>query len=119
MSLDARIGMLNGGRYYCYPNGYAQAEFIGSLAEVEEVLDLVSARLPTHFAPSRLDRIRRYQVTVTPRCVAYAGAWRADEYAVEDHARSHADAITAVRRQWNEQEGRYGVRASFRAKVID
>ncbi len=83
------------------------------------MLDLVSARSPTHFAPSRLDRIRRYQVTVTPRCVAYAGAWRADEYAVEVHARSHADAITAVRRQWNEQEGRYGVRASFRAKVID
>lgn len=35
---DPRIGMLSGGRFYAYANGYQNEPVIGSLAEVEAAL---------------------------------------------------------------------------------
>lgn len=38
--LDARIGMLNGGRFYAYVHGYNSEPVVGALAEVENALGL-------------------------------------------------------------------------------
>lgn len=40
MSLDPRIGTLNSGKFYCFPNGNGKPELIGSLEEVEVALGL-------------------------------------------------------------------------------
>lgn len=47
MNLDPRIGMLNSGKFYCFPNGNGQPEFMGSLEEVEVALGLCP-ELPAH-----------------------------------------------------------------------
>lgn len=39
---DPRIGMLNGGRFYAYVNGYSSEPVIGSLADVEKALGIAS-----------------------------------------------------------------------------
>ncbi|MBP8275284.1 MAG: hypothetical protein KAX55_00125 [Propionivibrio sp.] len=43
MNLDPRIGKLNGGKFYCFPDGYGKPEFIGTLEEVGSVLGLSPA----------------------------------------------------------------------------
>ncbi len=40
MTLDPRIGKLNSGKFYCFPNGNDQPELIGSLKEIEAALGL-------------------------------------------------------------------------------
>lgn len=42
MRLDPRIGMLNSGKFYCFPNGNGKPEFMGTLEEVEAALGLPS-----------------------------------------------------------------------------
>ena len=42
MNLDPRIGMLNSGKFYCFPYGYGQPEVIGTLWDVEVALGLRS-----------------------------------------------------------------------------
>lgn len=40
MNLDPRIGKLNGGKFYCFSDGYGKPEFTGTLEEVGSVLGL-------------------------------------------------------------------------------
>lgn len=40
MILDQRIGKLNGGKFYCFPDGHGKPEFIGTLEEIEAALGL-------------------------------------------------------------------------------
>ncbi len=106
--------MLSSGKFYCFQNGYGKPELIGTLEEVEVALGIRSA----NFTAKRARKIRHYAVTVTPIIVAYAGSWRGDEYTVEVDARTNSEAITKVRQARNETEGRYGIPATYRAKVI-
>lgn len=108
--LDPRIGQLNGGKFYCFPNGYGQPELIGSREEIE-----VALGLRRRVAASKPKPSRRYLVTVTPVLHYYIGAWQSGEYTVEVDATSRSEAIAIVRRQRNENEGRHRVRANFSA----
>jgi hypothetical protein len=59
MNLDPRIGKLNSGKFYCFPNGYDRPEFVGSLEEVEAVLgiraeSLAPAKIASPTSESRL-----------------------------------------------------------------
>jgi hypothetical protein len=62
--------------------------------------------------------LHRYRVTVTPKIVTYAGSDTYGEYTVEVDAYDRADAIKSVRRERNDNEGRYGVPATYRASRI-
>jgi len=123
MHLDPRIGVLNSGRYYAFVDGYNKPEFVGSLEEVELRLGI---RQPKAGAKKVVgsSRLYEYEVTVTPRVVAYSGggygteAQTFGEYTERVDARTGAEAITRVRRARNEQEGRYGVKATYRAKRV-
>lgn len=112
MPLDPRIGMLSGGRFYCFANGYDRPEIVGTLETVQVALGLRAK-------PAKAAAVRRYQVTVTPQMTIYCGAWCGEAYTVEVDAVSHSRAIAMVRQQRNEEEGRYGVRATYRAKVLE
>ena len=61
---------------------------------------------------------KEYTVTITPKITAYAGASVFGEYAVTVFAKSHAEALKQARAERRESEGRYGVPATFRAKLI-
>ena len=69
--MDARIGMLNSGKFYAFVNGYDAPEFVGTLAEVETALGIreaAPARKPLA-APAK--KIKRYHVAarlVNPSC---------------------------------------------------
>lgn len=109
--MDPRIGLLLSGRCYCFPEGYAAPEFIGTRAECE-------VRLGVRAAP-RVERERReFVVTVTPTLVVHAGSWRGGSYEVVVYARTHAEAISSARRQRRDEEGRFGVPATFRARLV-
>ena len=43
MLLDPRIGKLNSGLYYCYPEGHGKPELTGTLEEIEAALGLCPA----------------------------------------------------------------------------
>lgn len=61
---------------------------------------------------------KEYTVTITPKITAYAGASVFGEYTVTVFAKSHAEALKQARAERRESEGRYGVPATFRAKLI-
>lgn len=63
-TLDPRIGMLNGGKFYCFPNGNGQPEFAGSLEEVEAALGLRRAA-PTPVKSAKTASSRRWTVVLT------------------------------------------------------
>ena len=50
MNLDPRIGKLNSGKFYCFPNGNGKPELIGTLDEVEAALGLRAAVDPVSLA---------------------------------------------------------------------
>lgn len=129
MKLDPRIGVLNGGKFYCYPNGNGRPEFVGTLAEVEAALGIrptpgsqpapapASSAMPARARTS--GGLRDYEVTITPKVVSYAGAGTFGEYTVTVCARSHSEAIKMARQDRREAEGRHGVAATYRARVIE
>ncbi len=56
MNLDPRIGMLNSGKFYCFPNGTGKPELIGTLEEVEVALGLrPPAELATPATVAKVD----------------------------------------------------------------
>lgn len=81
-----------------------------SYEEVEQVLGIRKN--------TQKKNLRQYVVTVIPSIVAYAGGWKGDSYDVEVSASSHTNAITKVRQQRNESEGRYAVPCQYRVKVL-
>lgn len=119
--MDARIGALNGGQFYCFPHGYAAAEFRGSLAEVEASLGLRPRRVveasPARRAAKR--QIRLYEVTVTPSMVAYAGSSTFGEYKVAIAARDRVEAISKARAERRDADGRLAVPAKFSARLAE
>lgn len=117
MNLDPRIGVLNGGKFYCFPNGHGKPEFIGTQEEVEIALGLRQSAAKEEKPAKRQGELRDYVVTITPRKITYAGSQTFGEYTVEVVARSNSEAITKARRERNDNEGRYGVPATFRAKL--
>lgn len=58
-------------------------------------------------------------MTITPRIVTFAGADAFGEYTVEVLARDRNDAIRSARRERNWNEGRYGVPATYRARITN
>lgn len=111
VNLDPRIGRLLSGRYYCFPNGYDKPEFIGTLEKVKSALGILGS--------AKKDQdCRNYEVIVTPVITAYAGSVVFDECSVRVCARSHAEAIKIVRRKRYDEEGRHGVKAAYRARVL-
>ncbi|WP_199028810.1 hypothetical protein [Ralstonia sp. ASV6] len=123
MNLDPRIGLLSSGKFYTFPNGPHKPEFIGTLEEVEARLGLPES-CAEEAQPVKLRSLRDFEVTVKPKVVAHSGGgWSGasqtfGEYTVRVSARTHSDAITKVRQERNEQEGRHGIKANFRAKRI-
>lgn len=62
--------------------------------------------------------IRAYEVTVTPKQTVYSGTWRNGEYTAKVYAKSRSEAITIARREYNEENGgRHGIPATYRAKI--
>lgn len=119
MNLDPRIGMLNSRQFYAFVDGYDAPEVVGTLAEVETALGLrPPATMPIQPVKKSGAALRPYQVTVTPSTVTYAGSDTYGEYIVDIDARSHSEAITKVRAARNAAEGRYRVRATYRAKRV-
>lgn len=112
MLLDPRIGILNGGKFYCFPRGYHNPEFKGSLAEVEHALGLSKSSAPVKAAGNRM-----FIVTVTPTVVTYAGCSAFGEYTIEVYAANQSAAISKARQERNLEEGRHGVKATYRAKL--
>jgi hypothetical protein len=60
---------------------------------------------------------KTYEVTVTPVQILYSGSWVGGEYTVEVYAKSASSAITKARQDRTAEEGRCGVKATYKAKV--
>lgn len=61
---------------------------------------------------------RDYSVTVTPKITTYAGNNTSGEYTATISARSRDEAIKLARKDRSDIEGRYGVSATYRAKIL-
>ena len=110
--MDARIGILTrAGRpvFYAFARGYDAPAVEGTLDEVEAALGISKAKP----RPS----LRDWNVTVTPRTIAYCGTSTLSAYTVTITARTRGEAIKAARQQRNDEEGRYAPRATFTAKL--
>lgn len=118
MRLDPRIGTLNTGKFYAYPNdAYDKPPVIGTLEQVETALGL---RQPAQAKKQKSqNQWRDYIVTVTPQFKVYCGDWSNGEYTTTVYARSHAEAIKKEREEYNDREGRGpdGVPAKFKARL--
>lgn len=110
MNLDPRIGKLSGDRFYCFAQGYDRKETIGTLDEIEVALGLRVIKSKP---------MRQYIVTVTPVMITFGSHGASGEYTVNVSAISSSLAITKARQAHNDEEGRFGVRATYRAKLID
>lgn len=67
MSLDPRIGMLNSGKFYCFPDGHGKPEFIGTLEEVEIALGLrpaVPQEVPVDTPEKKTKAVQMWTVTL-------------------------------------------------------
>ena len=60
---------------------------------------------------------KRYLVTVTPKILSYAGNCTQGEYTVTIGARTNAEAIKYARRDRRDNEGRYAVPCTYRARL--
>ena len=60
---------------------------------------------------------KEYEVTISPKMTTYAGSATFGEYTVSVTAKTAAEAIKEARAARRESEGRYGVPATYRAKV--
>ncbi|MFA6230992.1 MAG: hypothetical protein WC617_12600 [Rhodanobacter sp.] len=135
--LDPRIGTLVRGMetvYYAFVHGYQADPLEGSLEQVEVALGLrqapsAQAEAPPSPVPARRrlassgTALREYTVTVTPSVVTYAGGSYTGsatfgEYTVQVLAKSHAQALQKARRERRDEEGRFGVPASFKARWV-
>ncbi len=135
--LDPRIGTLVRGMetvYYAFVHGYQADPLEGSLEQVEVALGLRQAPsaqaaaapspVPARRRPaSSGTALREYTVTVTPSMVTYAGGSYTGsatfgEYTVQVLAKSHAQALQKARRERRDEEGRFGVPASFKARWV-
>jgi hypothetical protein len=111
MNLDPRIGKLISGQFYCFAQGYANPETIGTLREVEVALGIRES-----FSFPVTKALRKFEVTVTPVMLTYGSHGVNGEYKVEVYAKNRNAAITEVRQKHNEVEGgRFGVLATYRA----
>lgn len=109
-ALDARIGQLIDGSYYCFPHGYDQPEVRGSLATVRAAL----TRSDTGTTPARPRRT--YIVTVTPRVIVYTGLHTGGPYQESIQAPTRAAAISIARKRRFDNEGRMAVPATYHAR---
>lgn len=113
MNLDPRIGKLNSGKFYCFPNGNGKPELIGTLEEVEIALGLRPAVVATPEKIAKADTVW----TVTLRF--QFPAWdEVDGLVYEDvRAASKAEA-NAIARRMADNDGHLGGgkgRATFTA----
>lgn len=60
-----------------------------------------------------------YQVTVTPKMTTYSSGGVHGQYTVEIYAKDSKEAISKARRQRSDEEGRFGVGATFKASKIE
>ncbi len=117
--MDARIGQLmrNGTPlYYAYPQGFNAPPVEGTLAQVEAALEMAIPSAQRKTAPAKRP-LRCYRVTVSPSITVYSGAHTGDEYTLIVWANSRNEAIRQAREQRRENEGRYAVKATFRARL--
>ena len=61
---------------------------------------------------------RLYQVTVTPVITVYCGSWVGREYTEDVYAKSASAAITEARRARMDVDGRFAVKAKYKAKLL-
>jgi hypothetical protein len=109
--MDARIGVLSTGKFYAFAHGYCAPETVGTLAQVEIALGL---RTKVSMAKNP---VRSFNVTVTPKSMTWCGATALGEYVVVIDASTAANAITKARQDRRDQEGRFGVAATYSAKL--
>lgn len=105
LNLDPRIGVLNGGKFYCFPNGYGKPELIGTLEEVENALGIRSAAT----APVSTSNARAVKKLWTVRLTFQYPAWdevEGIEFAdISANSKSEANAIA---RRRAERDGHLG-----------
>ena len=92
--------------FFAFVDGYDKPEFQGSLEEVEVALGLRPAGEPRP-TPKML---RKYRVT---------GTNVFGEYETEVYASSNADAVKKIRQQRHDEDGRYAVPATVRARLAE
>ena len=118
--LDPRIGKLNSGKYYCYPDGNGKPEFIGTLEDVEAKLGIRSA--PAKQAeqqPAKPSSLKEYEVTVTPRIVTYGSHGATTESTMTVHAKTSSEAISKARAMVRDGgHSRYDAPNDYKAKVV-
>lgn len=117
MNLDPRIGKLANGQFYAFHRGYSNPEVIGSLADVERALGIPLTKEPKKSLQPKT-QLQAFLVTVTPSVTTFAGSSTFGEYTVEIRAATASQAISEARRARRETEGRYGVPAQFKAKLL-
>lgn len=88
--MDARIGVLNSGKFYAYPNGYAAEIVIGTLQEVEIALGLQPSVIQT--APVQ-KMGKRYSALLTFESPAWDEVNGLEYRDIEAANKSEANAI--------------------------
>jgi hypothetical protein len=66
-----------------------------------------------------MTNLRIYEVTMTPKLTSYAGTFVDSARTFRVTARDRAEAISMIRRQRTNEEGRYGVPCSYTAKLAE
>lgn len=120
--LDPRIGMLNGGRFYAFLDGYDKPETTGPLEEIQRALAALDDGRPVTalvVVAKPVRALRDFAVTITPRVTTYSGSSTIGEHTVTITARTAAEAVSEARRRYREAEGRERVPATFTAKLAD
>lgn len=110
--MDARIGELNGGKFYAYVNGYNAAPVTGSLEQVEIALGLRAASAPFAVTPAvkvfNVTMIFEYPSWSTVNGIQYAGIEAATKAAAIRTARRMAEndghAVGGIGRYWFKAE---------------
>lgn len=94
MNLDPRIGMLNSGKFYCFPKGHGQPEFIGTLEDVEAALCL---RKQPAVPVAKAEKLKTWNVKLSFQYPAWD---EVNGVAYPDiQARSKAEANSIARRR--------------------
>lgn len=114
MTLDPRIGMLNSGAFYCFPNGYRNPEFSGTLEEVEAILGLRTSAIPAAAKP----HVRKeFDVTMIFQYPAWDEVGGIVYTGIEADSKSEANAIA---RSKAESDGHfYGGKGRVTFKALE
>lgn len=104
MSMDPRIGVMNSGKFYCFPQGYDQPELAGTLQEVGVALGLRQDAVETPSRPAGV-RPRMWNVRLKFQYPAWGEANGIEYPAIQASGRAEANRIA---RRLADRDGHLG-----------